>query len=39
MSNDPENKDNPKDDEDITFYFFYDIVKKLIRNRYDVGGK
>jgi len=28
-----------KDDDDITFNFFYDIVKKLILKRNDVGGK
>lgn len=37
-NSDTRNKDNPKDDDDITFYFFYNIVKKIILNRHDVGG-
>lgn len=30
---------NSTDDEDITFFFFYDIVKQLILKRNDIGGK
>lgn len=30
-------KDN--DDDDVTFNFFYDLVKKLILKRKNVGGK
>lgn len=30
---------NSKDDEDITFNFFCDIVKQLILQRNDIGGK
>lgn len=30
---------NSKDDDDVTFNFFYDLVKKLILKRNDVGGK
>lgn len=30
---------NLKNKNDITFYFFYDLVKKLILKRHDVGGK
>jgi len=32
-------KPNPTDDEDVTFFFFYDIVKQLILKRNDIGGK
>lgn len=28
-----------KDDQDIEFYFFYDIVKKSLLKRKEVGGK
>jgi len=45
MTNDSESKDNtltrnsnPTDDEDVTFLFFYDIVKQLILKRNDIGG-
>lgn len=27
------------DDDDVTFNFFYDLVKKLILKRKNVGGK
>ncbi|XP_060856135.1 uncharacterized protein LOC132933880 [Metopolophium dirhodum] len=44
MNNDSESKDNtltrnsnPTDDEDVTFFFFYDIVKQLILKRNDIG--
>jgi len=39
-SNDNTLTRNPKptDDEDITFFFFYDIVKQLILKRNDIGG-
>lgn len=30
---------NPTDDEDVTFFFFYDLVKQLVLKRYDIGGK
>lgn len=30
---------NSTNDEDITFNFFYDIVKQLILKRNDIGGK
>jgi len=30
---------NPTDDEDITFFFFYGLVKQLVLKRYDIGGK
>jgi len=30
---------NSTDDEDITFNFFCDIVKQLILQRNDIGGK
>lgn len=32
-------KPNPTDDEDVTFFFFYDLVKQLILKRNDIGGK
>lgn len=45
MNTDSESKDNtvtrnsiPTDDEDVTFFFFYDIVKQLILKRNDIGG-
>lgn len=45
MNTDSESKDNtltrnsiPTDDEDVTFFFFYDIVKQLILIRNDIGG-
>ncbi|XP_060845094.1 uncharacterized protein LOC132924680 [Rhopalosiphum padi] len=28
---------NPTDDEDITFFFFYGLVKQLVLKRYDIG--
>lgn len=31
--------DTLKDNDDITFDFFYDLVKKMILKRSDVGGK
>ncbi|XP_050061922.1 uncharacterized protein LOC114132101 isoform X2 [Aphis gossypii] len=30
-------KHNPTDDEDVTFFFFYDLVKQLILKRNDIG--
>lgn len=39
-SNDKTTKSsNPTDDEDVTFFFFYDLVKQLVLKRYDIGGK
>lgn len=37
----PSKKDGreSKDDKDIEFYFFYDIVKKSLLKRKEVGGK
>jgi len=32
-------KPNPTDDEDVTFFFFYDLVKQLILKRNDIRGK
>lgn len=29
----------PKDNDDVTFNFFYDLVKKLILKRSDVRGR
>lgn len=41
---DPPNDENKNamdsnEDEDVTFYFFYDLVKRMVLKRQDVGGK
>lgn len=30
---------NSKDDENVKFYFLYDIIKKKILRRHKIGGK
>lgn len=37
--NDSDGTDGSKDDLDVTFNFFYNLVKKMILKRSEVGGK